>query len=83
MDKLAMMPLQETPSIHERGEPPSHDSFTTLKDLVDHCDTCFSLGLAGQEKSDLVEYLKALPSDGEPDDHDPVIAIMAIRAQID
>jgi hypothetical protein len=42
-----------------------HDGrFTTLLDVVDHYDGCFSLGLTAEEKSDLVEYLKSLP---EPD----------------
>jgi hypothetical protein len=50
-----------------------HDGrFATLLDVVNHYDSCFSLGLAGQEKSDLVEYLKSLPNDGhhEDEDHD-------------
>jgi cytochrome c553 len=40
-----------------------HDGrFATLSDVVDHYDSCFSLGLSGDEKSDLVEYLKSLPA---------------------
>jgi hypothetical protein len=40
-----------------------HDGrFPTLLDVVNHYDRCKSLGLAGQEKSDLVEYLKSLPN---------------------
>jgi hypothetical protein len=38
-----------------------HDGrFATLLAVVDHYNTCFSLGLTAQEKSDLVEYLKSL-----------------------
>jgi len=50
-----------------------HDGrFATLPDVVNHYDSCFNLGLAGQEKSDLVEYLKSLPNDShhETEDHD-------------
>ncbi|HKA37156.1 MAG TPA: hypothetical protein VKH43_10080 [Thermoanaerobaculia bacterium] len=40
-----------------------HDGrFATLLDVVDHYDAFFSLGLTAQEKSDLVEYLKSLPT---------------------
>jgi cytochrome c peroxidase len=40
-----------------------HDGrFATLLDVVNHYDTCMSLGLSAQEKSDVVEYLKSLPS---------------------
>lgn len=39
-----------------------HDGrFGTLLDVVNHYDSCFSLGLSGQEKSDLVQFLKSLP----------------------
>jgi hypothetical protein len=39
-----------------------HDGrFATLVDVVNHYDSCFNLGLSGQEQSDLVEYMKALP----------------------
>ncbi|HEX9005724.1 MAG TPA: FlgD immunoglobulin-like domain containing protein, partial [Bacteroidota bacterium] len=38
-----------------------HDGrFATLKDVVDHYNTFFSLGLSAGEESDLVEYLKSL-----------------------
>ena len=38
-----------------------HDGrFATLLDVVNHYDTCRSLGLTVQEKNDLVEYLKSL-----------------------
>lgn len=34
--------------------------FATLLDVVNHCNTHFSLGLTDVEKADLVEYLKSL-----------------------
>ncbi|WP_156822083.1 hypothetical protein [Azoarcus sp. KH32C] len=38
-----------------------HDGrFATLNDVVNHYDVQFGLGLSGQEKSDLVEYLKSI-----------------------
>ena len=38
-----------------------HDGrFPTLRDVVDHYDAHFKLGLAAGDKSDLVEYLKSL-----------------------
>jgi cytochrome c peroxidase len=38
-----------------------HDGrFATLADVVNHYDTCFSLGLAAQEQGDVVEYMKSL-----------------------
>jgi hypothetical protein len=40
-----------------------HDGrFATLADVVNHYDLCMSLGLSQGERSDLVEYLKSLPS---------------------
>jgi hypothetical protein len=43
-----------------------HDGrFATLLDVVNHYNTCMSLGLSAQEKSDLVEYLKSLPDSVE------------------
>jgi hypothetical protein len=40
-----------------------HDGrFATLGDVVNHYDSCFSLGLSAGEKSDLVEFLKSLPA---------------------
>lgn len=39
-----------------------HDGrFPTLLDVVNHYDSCFSLGLTDQDKGDLVEFLKSLP----------------------
>ena len=38
-----------------------HDGrFATLRDVVDHYDGHFRLGLGAGEKSDLVEFLKSL-----------------------
>ncbi|MBZ5537230.1 MAG: hypothetical protein LAO31_14845 [Acidobacteriia bacterium] len=38
-----------------------HDGrFATLRDVVEHYDTQFHLGLSDQEKADLIEYLKSL-----------------------
>jgi len=39
-----------------------HDGrFATLADVVNHYDSCFSLGLSAQEQGDIVEYMKSLP----------------------
>ena len=39
-----------------------HDGrFATLTDVVNHYDSCLNLGLSDQNKSDLTEFLKALP----------------------
>jgi hypothetical protein len=39
-----------------------HDGrFATLADVVNHYDIFFKLNLTGQEKHDLIEYLKSLP----------------------
>jgi len=39
-----------------------HDGrFATLLDVVNHYDSCFRLGLAQNEKQDLVQYLKSVP----------------------
>jgi hypothetical protein len=39
-----------------------HDGrFTTVAEVVDDYESCFQLGLAEQEKGDIVEYLKSLP----------------------
>jgi hypothetical protein len=39
-----------------------HDGrFGTMLDVVNHYDSCFSLGLSNQDKTDLVEFLKSLP----------------------
>jgi hypothetical protein len=40
-----------------------HDGrFATLTDVVNHYDSCMSLGLDSSEKTDLVQYLKSLPN---------------------
>lgn len=39
-----------------------HDGrFSTLLDVVNHYDSCFSLGLFDRNKSDVIEFLKSLP----------------------
>jgi len=41
-----------------------HDGrFATLLDVVEHYNSLFNLGLTAQEKNDVVEYLKSLPSE--------------------
>ena len=38
-----------------------HDGrFTTLGNVVDHYDSCLSLGLTSDEKNDLIQYLLSL-----------------------
>jgi mono/diheme cytochrome c family protein len=40
-----------------------HDGrFATLLDVVNHYDGCLNLGLADQDKADLVEFLKSIPA---------------------
>ena len=39
-----------------------HDGrFATLLDVVNHYNSCFTLGLSDQDKADTVEFLKSLP----------------------
>lgn len=45
---------------HQKGGFFHDGRFPTLLDVVNHYDTCFSLGLSGQEKNDLVQYLLSL-----------------------
>ena len=46
-----------------------HDGrFATLLDVVDHYDSCKSLGLSPGDKTDLVEYMKSLPEPGHDQD---------------
>lgn len=45
---------------HQKGGFFHDGRFPTLRAVVDHYDTCFSLGLTDQEKSDLVQYLLSL-----------------------
>lgn len=47
---------------HEKGGFYHDGRFATLMDVVNHYDTCMDLGLTQQEKGDLVQYLKSLPS---------------------
>jgi cytochrome c peroxidase len=46
---------------HSKGGFYHDGRFSTLLDVVNHYDRCFSLGLSDQDKIDLVEYLKSLP----------------------
>jgi hypothetical protein len=46
---------------HTRGGFYHDGRFATLAQVVDHYDTCFSLGLTAQEQGDVVEYMKSLP----------------------
>jgi cytochrome c peroxidase len=45
---------------HQKGGFFHDGRFATLPDVVEHYNTFFHRGLAEQEKSDLVEYLKSL-----------------------
>lgn len=45
---------------HQRGGFFHDGRFANLLQVVNHYNTCFSLGLSESEKSDLVEYLKSL-----------------------
>ncbi len=51
---------------HTRGGFYHDGRFATLGDVIDHYDSCFSLGLSAQEKSDLSQYLLSLPNRHEP-----------------
>jgi hypothetical protein len=42
--------------------------FPTLLDVVNHYDSCRSLGSNAAEKSDLVQFLGALPNNGHEHD---------------
>ena len=51
-------PLQALFTRSKRGF--YHDGrYPTLLDVVNHYDSCFKLSLNGQQKTDLVEYLKS------------------------
>jgi hypothetical protein len=51
-------PLQSLFTRSKRGF--YHDGrFKTLLDVVNHYDSCFKLGLSGQQKNDLIQYLKS------------------------
>jgi hypothetical protein len=45
---------------HEKGGFFHDGRFATLRDVMDHYDGAFGLGLSEQDKGDLVEYLKSL-----------------------
>ena len=45
---------------HQKGGFFHDGRFPTLLDVVNHYDGCFSLGLTGPEKSDLIQYLLSL-----------------------
>jgi hypothetical protein len=45
---------------HQKGGFFHDGRFATLREVVDHYDRFFKLGLAESEKSDLIEYLKSL-----------------------
>ena len=46
---------------HQKGGFFHDGRFATLAEVVNHYDSCLGLGLEGQEKADLVEFLKSLP----------------------
>ena len=45
---------------HEKGGFYHDGRFATLGDVVEHYDSCMSLGLSDSEKSDLIQYLLSL-----------------------
>jgi hypothetical protein len=47
---------------HQKGGFYHDGRFATLLDVVNHYDNHFGLGLTGQEKGQLVEFMKSLPS---------------------
>ncbi|HEX7315060.1 MAG TPA: DUF4214 domain-containing protein [Pyrinomonadaceae bacterium] len=47
---------------HQKGGFYHDGRFATLLDVVNHYDNHFKLGLTGQEKGQLVEFMKSLPS---------------------
>jgi cytochrome c peroxidase len=46
---------------HQKGGFYHDGRFATLRDVVDHYNSFFTLGLTEEESSDLIEYLKSLP----------------------
>jgi hypothetical protein len=46
---------------HTKGSFYHDGRFAPLAGVVNHYDTCFSLGPTAQEQSDVVEYVKSLP----------------------
>jgi hypothetical protein len=58
-ERYRTAPLRGLHTHMERGF--YHDGrFATLRDVIDHYDAHFGLGLSGEEKQALVEYLKSL-----------------------
>lgn len=53
---------------HQKGGFFHDGRFPTLLDVVNHYDIFFNLGLSGQEKNDIVEYLKSLPEEHEEEE---------------
>ncbi|MGZ8160188.1 MAG: hypothetical protein ACXWT1_16160 [Methylobacter sp.] len=45
---------------HQKGGFYHDGRFASLQDVIQHYDTLLQLGLSGQEKSDMIEYLKSL-----------------------
>jgi hypothetical protein len=46
---------------HQKGGFYHDGRFATLREVVDHYNSFFALGLTEEESSDLIEYLKSLP----------------------
>jgi hypothetical protein len=47
-----------------------HDGrFATIRDVVNHYDSCLRLGLADDEKAELVQYLKSIPANLDVTEH--------------
>lgn len=44
---------------HQKGGFYHDGRFATLQDVIEHYDTFLKLGLTGEEKNDLIEYLKS------------------------
>jgi cytochrome c peroxidase len=47
-------------SLHGQGGYYHDGRFKTLDDVVDHYNTCMSLGLGTSQQTDLVQYLKSI-----------------------
>jgi len=54
--------------------PYFHDArYDTFEQVIDHFDRVFALGLSGQERGDLVAYLRAVGGGSQPYDRDGVL----------
>jgi len=51
---------------HSKGGFYHDGRFPSLASVVDHYNTCLSLGLTGDEKSDLIQYLRSLTFGPQP-----------------